>query len=284
MSFAKNVSVVVCVKNVEKIIEPCIKSVLENNPKEIIVIDGQSHDRTKEIAELFNAKVFSDEGKGLSYARRLGVIKSQGEYVLFLGPDNIIKPNFIDDFVKNLTDWNFDVATTFTRVKSPIGYWDKGLDCRWRLLMSSPGPRKVIGTPGLYKRKCFEKINFSKQDLGPCDDTLFSDRLLKLDYKLGLVPITLYDQNGSTAASTWERYKWYGSGDNAFFNYNSISWSVKRKLKSILHPLNQTLNYSSKVVFTSDFPYLGWLFFTMIARYYGWINSIFKINIKIKEG
>ena len=112
MSFAKNVSVVICVKNVEKIIEPCLKSILENNPKEIIVIDGQSHDRTKEIAQLFNAYVFSDEGKGLSYARRLGVIKSQGEYVLFLGPDNIIKPTFIDDFVKNLIDWNFDVATT----------------------------------------------------------------------------------------------------------------------------------------------------------------------------
>ena len=63
MSFAKNVSVVICVKNVEKIIEPCLKSILENNPKEIIVIDGQSHDRTKEIAQLFNAYVFSDEGK-----------------------------------------------------------------------------------------------------------------------------------------------------------------------------------------------------------------------------
>ena len=62
MSCANNVSVVICVKNVEKIIEPCIRSVLENNPKEIIVIDGQSHDRTKEIAQLFNANLFSDGG------------------------------------------------------------------------------------------------------------------------------------------------------------------------------------------------------------------------------
>ena len=82
------------------------------------------------------------------------------------------------------------MATTYTRVKSPTGYWDKGLDCRWRLLMSSPGPRNVIGTPGLYKENVL-KNKFFKQDLGPCDDTLFSDRLLELNYKLGLVPITL---------------------------------------------------------------------------------------------
>ena len=60
---SKKVSVVVCAMNCEKIISSCLKSILKNNPLEIIVVDGLSNDNTKKNALKFkNVKVFVLKG------------------------------------------------------------------------------------------------------------------------------------------------------------------------------------------------------------------------------
>lgn len=40
------ISVIVCTKNAEKTLEACLKSIEENEPSEIILIDGNSSDAT----------------------------------------------------------------------------------------------------------------------------------------------------------------------------------------------------------------------------------------------
>ena len=280
---SKLVSVVICVKNVEDIIFDCIKSVETNSPKEIIIVDGCSTDNTVKIAKKFSVIVLSDNRRGLSYARRIGAKKANGKYVLFIGPDNILKENFVYDFVKILEDSNFDAATTRTRVKDPFTYWDKGLDLRWKFLTNNVGPRKIIGTPGLYKMKCFKKVQFSKKDFGPCDDTYFCEKLLKAGFSIGLVSITIYDQNNSSFKSTWNRFKWYGTGDYQFFTHNMSNWSFFRKIKSILHPFDQFLKDSFKAFLTLNFIYLPWNVTVMLARYYGWFSKLFYNNKKSKD-
>lgn len=279
-NYAKKVSVIICTKNVESFILDCVKSVILNNPYEIIIVDGESTDKTLDRIKKYDVKVFSDKGNGLSYARRVGVNNSSADFILFIGPDNILKKGFIDKFVQLMLDWNFDASTARTRVNNPIGYWDKGLDVRWRLLTGKPGNRKVIGTPGMYKRSCFNKINFSKKDFGPCDDTVFSKRMLDQGLNIGSVPITLYDQNGTTFFSLWNRFKWYGLGDYLFYNYNCEKWNIKRKFRSIFHPLTQNIKFIYHLLFSKDFIFSGALVIMMLARYYGWINQKLKhINL-----
>jgi len=275
----KNVSVVICTKNVEKYIKDCIESILDNYPKEILIVDGNSQDKTVEIAKSYKVKFLSDGGEGLSFARRIGVENSSGEYILFFGPDNIMGNGFINNYIELINKWAFDAACVQTRVKNPKNFWDKGLDCRWKLLLGEPGDKNVIGTPGLYRRYCFDNTNFSRKNLGPCDDTELSQRLIKKGYKLGLVPLEVLDQNGWSMKSTWNRFKWYGTGDYYFYGYNSINWNFKRKLLSIFHPLIQTFKYSLKIFFTREVIYCAWMLFVMLARYYGWSSMINKNNI-----
>ncbi|TFH46834.1 MAG: glycosyltransferase [ANME-2 cluster archaeon] len=52
-----DVSVVVCTKNEESRIEDCLKSIVNNNPGEIIVVDGESTDTTIDIAKKYTNKV-----------------------------------------------------------------------------------------------------------------------------------------------------------------------------------------------------------------------------------
>tara|TARA_B100000780_G_scaffold278788_1_gene253690 strand:+ start:3925 stop:4785 length:861 start_codon:yes stop_codon:yes gene_type:complete len=279
-----NVTVVICAMNVEKYIYSCIESVVRNRPKEIIIVDGESSDRTVDEAKKFDVKVISDHGKGLSYARRVGVENATGEYILFIGPDNVLEDEFINKFVNLLNEWNFDVGSVQTRVKEPKNFWDKGLDTRWQFLMGKPGEINVAGTPSLYKSLCFKDTNFSSDDFGPSDDTQLADDLKARGFKIGLVPLNVFDQNGTTFISTWKRFKWYGSGDYFFYRKNYRKWTVSRKLFSLSHPLRQTLNYSLKCIFLLKPHYIVWHFmFVFAARYYGWINAFYKNN-SLKKG
>ncbi|MEE8470596.1 MAG: glycosyltransferase family 2 protein, partial [Dehalococcoidia bacterium] len=58
-----------------------------NDPAELIVVDGDSTDRTVEIAREYAHLVCSDEGRGKSYARQLGAEQASQEYVAYVDAD-----------------------------------------------------------------------------------------------------------------------------------------------------------------------------------------------------
>ena len=126
-NLSEKVSVVICTKNVENIIYDCIKCVIKNNPKEIIVVDGCSTDETVKRIDQLDVKILSDKNKGLSFARRIGSENATGDYVLFIGPDNLIEDNFIHSYVDQLEKNNYDAATTHTRVFKPVNFGILGL-------------------------------------------------------------------------------------------------------------------------------------------------------------
>ena len=100
---ASRVSVVVCSKNSSSMLKSCLDSIINNQPGEIIFIDGNSIDDSLEIVSTYSdVKIYSDQGLGLSSARKLGVYHSTKEYVLFIGPDNILESSFINDLVAQI--------------------------------------------------------------------------------------------------------------------------------------------------------------------------------------
>lgn len=81
------VSVIIPALNEEKNIVRCIKSAKKLNPLEIIVVDGGSIDRTKELAKKEGALVLeSSKGRGIQLNR--GASSANGEILLFLHADS----------------------------------------------------------------------------------------------------------------------------------------------------------------------------------------------------
>jgi glycosyltransferase involved in cell wall biosynthesis len=262
------------VKNCAALLDGCLKSIVANQPWQVIVVDGRSTDGTIEVARAHGAEVISDEGRGLGHARKVGVIHSTGDNILFVGPDNILPPGFISEFLRLKQEWGFDAASAQTRVFEPRTFWDKGLDFRWRCLMGTPGPRSVVGTPSLYNAELLKKANFD-ETAGASDDTDVGERLTRLGYRLGVVPIRVYDQNGMDGASMRGKFRWYGRGDARFFQKHAPQWTLTRKLRSLTHPLRQTLQYSQTALKERNAAALAWLWIMAGARYRGWITEHF---------
>ena len=267
---SKDISVVVCTRNVERDIEACLNSIIANAPGEILIVDGKSTDNTCSIVEGMGIEWISDEGKGLSYARKIGVSNTTLPLIMFVGPDNILPNGFLEEFIILREIWNFDVASVATRIQNPVNFWDKGMDFRWRCNMGKPGLVDVPGSPNLYAREIFNKANFSDKDFAGADDTDLCEQMKLFNFRLGIVPLSIFEKSGWSARSIWNRFKFYGSGDSCFYDHYKWNWSFKRKVQSITHPLRQTIDYSIRAIYERRFLVVVWLFYVMLARYYGW--------------
>ena len=99
------VSVVVPVMNMERTIDSTLRSLLlqtyEN--REIIVVDGGSTDRTKDIVKKHSVKLIESEGKGLSYDRNLGIQNSRGKIVAFIDADCVADKDWLKYLIQNYT-------------------------------------------------------------------------------------------------------------------------------------------------------------------------------------
>ncbi|MFA5338012.1 MAG: glycosyltransferase family 2 protein [Candidatus Omnitrophota bacterium] len=89
-----SLSAVVLSRNSEKKIDKCLAS-LKGWANEIIVVDGESTDKTKEIAERAGTKFYSHKFLGSFAAERnFGTDRATGEWVLQLDSDEIVSEDF----------------------------------------------------------------------------------------------------------------------------------------------------------------------------------------------
>ncbi len=84
-----NISAVVNTRNEEKNIEQCLKSL--QFAEEIIVVDMESTDKTKQIAKNFTDKIFDTEMVGfVEPARNIAINKATGKWILIVDADERI--------------------------------------------------------------------------------------------------------------------------------------------------------------------------------------------------
>ena len=83
--------------NAQNTIEDCIKSVLQQSPfYELIVIDGLSQDNTVNILQKYKDSIgyfVSEKDKGIYDAMNKGIDASKGEYIYFIGSDDVFYSN-----------------------------------------------------------------------------------------------------------------------------------------------------------------------------------------------
>jgi len=106
-------SIIIPALNEEGNIEECLKSLdeqdLDRSEYEILVVDGDSTDRTREIACIYADKVILQRSEGIGGARRDGVEASKGDILVFTDADTVHDRHWLRVISENLK--NYDVST-----------------------------------------------------------------------------------------------------------------------------------------------------------------------------
>lgn len=104
------VSIIVPVYNVEKFIEKCVKSLMNQSHKdiEIILVDDGLPDQSPEIIDRIaiedqRVHVIHQQNKGVSAARNAGLQCATGEYVMFVDGDDWVDSDYFSYFLTLVT-------------------------------------------------------------------------------------------------------------------------------------------------------------------------------------
>ena len=112
------ISVIVPVYNVEKYLEKCIDSIINQTYQnlEIILVDDGSTDGSGKICDEYSRKdnrikVIHKENGGLSDARNIGIKNANGGLIGFIDSDDYITENMFEVLQKDLRKYNADISS-----------------------------------------------------------------------------------------------------------------------------------------------------------------------------
>lgn len=156
------VSVILPVYNVEKYLQKCLDSLINQTLRdiEIICINDGSTDNCLEILQEYSnkdhrIKVINQENKGAAVARNIGITMAQGEYLSFLDADDFFDKNMLKKaYQKSITE-NSDICIFESNLYDNITH--KTQKCTWGVRLNEL-PKKNVFNRRDVKSNIFKSI------------------------------------------------------------------------------------------------------------------------------
>ena len=105
------ISIIIPVYNVEKYLIRCIDSILMQTYTEfeLLLVNDGSSDNSGTICDKYlekdsRVRVFHKENGGVSSARNFGLNNAKGEWILFVDSDDYVDDNYIESYIKDITN------------------------------------------------------------------------------------------------------------------------------------------------------------------------------------
>lgn len=170
------ISVIIPARNEEKNLPLLLESLKKQNYNkkfEIIVVDGKSKDRTREIARSYNCKVIVQRKLGISNARNLGWKNAKGNIIVFLEADHMVKKNFLKEIYKTFEDKKVKCARP---VVIPIknNWIQKALAVQIELATRR---QKAWEFPTIFRKEFFKKVGGYDESINFAEDRELLQRM-----------------------------------------------------------------------------------------------------------
>lgn len=273
----KKTSVIICNKNSLNYLKFSIPALKKHKLKEILVIDGCSTDGSIEYVKKKRIKLYSDQGRGLSYSRKLGTKLAKGKFIFFIGPDDVCDLNFFKNLFKHFINEKYDAATILIKVKKTKTYWDNCLNF-WLENIRKKGPASVIGTPTLFRKEVFKKVKYIENSIG-CDDTVISHQLINKGFRIGVLNFVCDQANNNKLRDIKRKFFLYGISDFNFYKLNKKKLSLFRKIYTFIRPLKHFFSFFFLALIKFKIIYLPFVFiftyFRFLGLYRKLLNEIF---------
>ncbi|KKP68309.1 MAG: Cell-wall biogenesis glycosyltransferase [Candidatus Moranbacteria bacterium GW2011_GWE1_35_17] len=214
----KKISIIIPVYNAQKTIAKCLNSILGNSfyDYEILLINDGSSDGSQKILESYldkfpdKIRVFEQENQGVAKARNLGILLSQGEYIVFIDNDDFIDKEYLKIFAEAISAGDLDLVlggyrrTTLEKVL----YEMRLASTEWSKYMIMAPWAKIYKKDFLVKNK----IEFLDNNIG--EDVYFNLLAVNLSDKISII--------------NYCGYNW-------FYNLQSVSNAKQKEMKNNLN-------------------------------------------------
>jgi glycosyltransferase involved in cell wall biosynthesis len=122
-----DLTVVVPVRNAEHFVEECLASIVRAEPRQIVVVDGDSTDRTLEIARRYPVRIISDGGRGVAAARMLGIAAAATEAVALIDVDIVLPDGALGRLLAEFREGRYTALQAGLHSAAGPGYWGQAL-------------------------------------------------------------------------------------------------------------------------------------------------------------
>ncbi len=174
------ISIIIPVYNVERYLEKCLNSVLEQTYQniEIILVNDGSTDNSLKICEGYSEKdkrvhIVQQRNAGLSAARNVGIKNAKGKYFMFIDSDDWIDKNMVKSLYNSLKKFNVKLACCGKVVyESENTFYKRGLledqilDIKDIIRLSAFDKDVGIAAWGkMYDREIFNNLKFPEGEI-----------------------------------------------------------------------------------------------------------------------
>lgn len=150
---------------------------------EVVIVDGESQDKTKEevlkFSNKFPLKFLKSPKRGVSFQRNFAAKNAVNDYVIFFDADVMIENDFLEKINNHLEKQTIDILTTWNK---PIS--DKPVDefiyLFMNIFMLELIKKKNPGAVGVFicvKKSSFEKIGGFRENVNFAEDFDLAKRL-----------------------------------------------------------------------------------------------------------
>lgn len=273
------VSVIVPVYKVEKYLDKCLDSLVNQTLKdiEIIVVNDGSPDNSQDIIDRYQKKYpiiksYKKANSGLSDTRNFGLKYASGEYITFVDSDDYVELDMYEKMYNKAEEENFDIVACDINyvypdktVKVLIDPKKDVHDIRDAFIDLYP----TVCTK-IFKRQLFEKTKLTFKSGVWYEDVEFMYRLLPYTKTIGVI-------------------------HEAFYNYiqrdNSITSTTSPKIYDYIYNFNGLIDYyKEKKLYDKyfkelEYAYVRYLYATFIKTCLGYNKEDYlkAVDVAIKN-
>ena len=202
------VAVIIPTLNEEKFIARCLDSVIEQSypfrDMDVMVVDGGSNDRTREIVEEYgrkntNIRFIHNPGRIQSIAFNIGVENSDAPYIVRLDAHALYKSYYIEGCIKGLQgdvkrgnvggQWDIQPQNNslWATTNAILNYSKFGIGGASYRVGAQAGTVDTVPF-GSFSRTMIDKIGGMREDLPRGEDNEFNSRIKKAGYSIYFDP------------------------------------------------------------------------------------------------
>lgn len=298
MNVIKKVSIIIPSRNEEKFIGKCLNSIVtQDYPKEnleVLVVDGMSEDKTKEIVKDYSQKysfikLLDNPNKITPFAMNIGIKNSKGDIIMKIDAHSVYQKDYISKCLENLQKYKADnvggilktLPAKNTLIAKAIAlslssFFGAG-NSYFRTGLKEAKEADTVAF-GCYKREVFDKIGLYNENLARSQDMELNVRLKKAGGKIMLCPdiAAIYYPKDNLKDFFWHNFQ---DGFWAVYplKFVKIPFSIRHYIPLIFA---SALFFSFILSFFSEFfRVLFWL----IIYIYFLVNAYFSYKISKRE-